>query len=309
MKVLVTGADSQLALTIKDHIDYYKEIKNEYIFCNHKELDITNKESIKAAIEKYKPEIIINCAAYTNVEKAEDEFQKAIDVNCIGVENLVKACKENNIFLIHISTDYVYKSQNEGFISEYVPIALINESSELDPLSKYALSKYLGEKMCIKHNGVMIIRTSWLYSMYGKNFVKTIINKIKNNEEIKVVDDQYGRPTNADDLADFIIFAIIENHNYDLEKECEIFNFQNYGKCCSWYDFACAIYDFYTNKYAMPYSKHDCEGIIKRIKTSELNCKAERPYCTYMCTNKAIHIFNIPTWEMSLRYFIARMSK
>lgn len=307
MKVLVTGANSQLALTIKDHVDYYKDmIKSDYVFCSHSELDITDEHSIYLAIDKYKPEIIINCAAYTNVEKAEDEFEKAISINCIGVENLVKACEKNKIFLIHISTDYVYKSQNEGYISPFVPIDVINEMSELDPLSKYALSKYLGEKMCIKHKGIMIIRTSWLYSLYGKNFVKTIINKINNNEEIKVVDDQYGRPTNADDLADFILFAIIESNRYSLDNNCEIYNFQNAGQCCSWYDFACAIYEFYTDKYAMPHTKHE-SPIIKRIKTSDLNCKAERPSCTYMNLYKSAQFYNHSDWEMSLRQFITRM--
>jgi len=308
MKILVTGANSQLALTIKDHIEYYKEsLDDEYVFCKHNELDITDINSIYFALDFYNPDIIVNCAAYTNVEKAETEFKKTIEVNCFGVENLVKACEDKKIFLIHISTDYVYKSIYDCAVPSKGGYGL-REESPLDPISKYALSKYLGEKMCIGHNGIIIIRTSWLYSIYGKNFVKTIVNKIKNNEDISVVDDQFGRPTNCDDLADFIVFAIIARRKFELEMPCDIYNFQNSGDTISWFNFACAIYNFYTNKYAMPYSYHEAEGMVKRISTNELNSLAVRPTCTTMDITKAFSIgmMNINQWEISLRDFITR---
>lgn len=298
MIVLVTGAKSQLGLCLKDiYNNNYESFSGTWEFFDHSELDITSVDSIQHVFNIYSPDVVINCAAYTNVEKAEDDFELCHKVNCIAIQNLVDECEKRKIFLIHISTDYVYSSpENIDEKSKYDLSFALKEDAELSPISKYGISKYLGELICKKAKGTMIIRTSWLYSQYGHNFVKTMIGKIKYNDTIKVVNDQIGRPTNANDLARFI-FNIIKEHKFNIDNECEIYNFQNSGYPCSWYEFTTAIWQYVnigTGK-SMP---------IFPVKSSEFPCKAKRPSYSVMDISKASKIFNIDTWYMSLRMFL-----
>lgn len=360
MFILVTGANSQIGMCLKDLYEINKEqLQDEYVFCTHKELDITNPEQIQEVFEKTMPDVVINCAAYTNVDGAEDDFLTCNKINCFGVENLLEACKKHNAFLITFSSDYVYEEpfeiSYETLVNSYSSISNdtkhkfneiikdkcatykdkeidydpwaqpweedsfenrvikantfstlglemygLKESSNIKPKSKYALSKYLMETICRQEKGNMVIRTSWLYSQYGKNFMKTIVKKLKNNEDLTVVDDQFGRPTNANDLAQFVMFAIIANRQYDLNDECEIINFQNDGAPTSWYGFAQEIKrimnDYLCEKNYQFYSQ---SNIIPCL-TDKTKYKADRPYFSVMDIHKAGRLMHIPWWKRSL---------
>lgn len=314
MFVLVTGAGSQLGKCLKDLYDLAQKqnigLQDDWYFVDHNTLDITNEKQIEQVFDKCMPDIVVNCAAYTNVEGAEDNFLECNKVNCVGVQNLLVACKKANSLLITISTDYVYKFPEclpmteicgRNIISKYgLETYGLREENTLEPLSNYAMSKYLMETICKQCTGCIVIRTSWLYSQYGNNFMKTIVNKIKNNEDLKVIDDQIGRPTNANDLAEFIMFGIIANKNYDLKDPCEIYNFQNCGIAASWYDFADKILNIWNDEIS-PLNGNYSTTKIERILTSDTKYKAKRPYYSVMDLKKAEGLMSIPHWQYSLK--------
>ena len=185
IKVLVTGSEGQLGQSLKLVSKNYSKI--EWNFFSKKQLDIRKFDQIIRVVLNKKIQIIINCAAYTNVENSEREFTKAFEVNSNGVKNLVNVCEKLKLKLIHISTDYVFDGKKNG---EY------QENNKTNPISIYAKSKFEGENNVIRSNSeTLVIRTSWLFSPYGKNFVKTIIKRSKHDGEIKVVNDQFGKPT------------------------------------------------------------------------------------------------------------------
>lgn len=225
MNILVTGGDGQLATCLKK-ITYNTD--NHYIFMSKKELDITNIDEIEEVFEKYNFELIINCAAYTNVDKAPEEIEKAYLINEIGPLNLTLCARHFGAKIIHISTDFVFDGEKN------IPY---KETDKTNPLSVYGASKLAGEKAILGFDNSMVIRTSWLYSEYGKNFFKTMFNLIMKRDKAYVVNDQIGTPTYAMDLARFIYF-FVEN-SFD-KFENKVFHFSNEG-CCSWYDFAKAI--------------------------------------------------------------------
>ncbi|EIJ39489.1 dTDP-4-dehydrorhamnose reductase [Galbibacter orientalis DSM 19592] len=199
--ILVTGANGQLGLTIQK---YKKEYENAvFIFCTSEELNITNEASIAEVFKKHQPDYCINCAAYTNVEKAEEEPGKAFLVNAEGVKKIAVACKEYQTTLIHISTDYVFDGEKG------TPYTVTDKPN---PINEYGKSKLKGEQ-CIQEllTAYFIIRTSWLYSKeFGKNFYKTIVEKAKEGQEIRVVDNQIGCPTDTENLVKYILM-LIEN--------------------------------------------------------------------------------------------------
>lgn len=224
MNVLITGGNSQLAQCIKRLVND-GHVSDNYIFVGHDEVDITTS-SVKDALDKYNPEVVVNCAAYTNAEKAEEDSE-CNAINFGGTANLAINCSERNIKLIHISTDYVFDGEkNTPYTTEDKP----------NPLNKYGFSKWLGEAIVTERGGI-VIRTSWLYSEYGKNFFKTMYEHIRRHELTKVVSDQVGTPTYAHDLA-WAIANIIEYRKY--EEKSGIYQFSNEG-VASWYDFAFAI--------------------------------------------------------------------
>ena len=269
MNVLVTGGNGQLGQCIKsvdsqklcDENDYNKSPK--YFFTNRQEVDITNQDSIETFVKEHNIDVIVNCAAYTNVEKAEDDYDTALSINYDGVHNLVNVCRKYNIYLIHISTDYVFDGKQNRPYREYT-------SAECNPLNNYGKTKLLGENVALEYEKSMVIRTSWLYSEYGKNFYRTMLNRVKNKQETRVVCDQVGTPTYARDLAEFLCMIIEEN---ELEDHNGLFHFSNYG-CCSWYDFAATIETLFNsneeNEYIFPCS------------SNEYKCKAERPLYTVL---------------------------
>lgn len=224
--VLVTGANGQLGKSIHRIASNYPELK--FIFTDVADLDITNSEAVDAFFQSNKIAYCINCAAYTNVDKAEEEVDKAFLINATAAKNLAESCKNFGAVLIHVSTDFVFDGTKETpYTEEDTP----------NPLSVYGKSKLKGEayiqKIWDKH---FIVRTSWLYSEYGSNFVKTMLRLAETRDEISVVNDQIGSPTYAGDLASFLL-EIIDKPS----KDYGLYHYSN-GGSISWYDFAVEIF-------------------------------------------------------------------
>jgi dTDP-4-dehydrorhamnose reductase len=258
VNILVTGSNGQLGTCIKDEVANGNS-KNIWHFTDRSIVDITDIESIRKFVIDNNIKVIVNCAAYTNVDKAEEDYDTALEINYGGVCKLTSVCREFGIYLIHISTDYVFNG------TRHLPYLT---SSECKPLGCYGTTKWMGENEALEYEKAIIIRTSWLYSEYGKNFYRTMINRIIDKKETKVVCDQIGSPTYARDLAEFIIFLIEEQDEEDIEAHTGLYHFTNNG-CCSWYDFAASIEQLWWSK-----GRND---FIKPCKTSEYPTKAERP--------------------------------
>lgn len=274
--ILVTGANGQLGSEIQN---IQGKTKN-YFFTDASDLDITDRQVISDFVKKNNIQIVVNCAAYTNVDKAEDDIQTANLINNIAVGYLAEVCKENNASLIHISTDYVFGGTKNTPYSEADPT---------EPLGIYGRTKLEGEK-AIQNADIdyLIIRTSWLYSLsFGHNFVKTIQRLSSERNELKVVFDQVGTPTNARDLAAFIVH-IIEK---DLYKKREVYHFSNEG-VCSWFDFATEI---------VRMSGNDC--LVKPCLSSEFPSKVKRPSYSVLDKSKLKNDFNytISHWKEALK--------
>ena len=280
MITLVTGSNGQLGKTIESIV----KNKSEFIFTDINSLDITKKEKIESVIISQDINCIINCAAYTDVDGAEIEKEKADELNDNAIKNLVEISETYKLRLIHISTDYVYNGINKSAISEY---------EHVNPQNYYGVSKLNGEKHI--ENSIsesIVIRTSWLYSSFGKNFVKTIIEKSKSKDLLKIVGDQYGCPTNAYDLANAII-QIIKSKDR-LDKESKIYNFSNLGYT-SWFEFAKVILKEINIK---------CN--LEEIKTNEISQLSKRPKFAITNKTKIISEFDlkIPDWKESLMKFL-----
>jgi dTDP-4-dehydrorhamnose reductase len=227
--ILVTGASGQLGnelkVTSKNYFGY------EYIFTDVAELDITDSDKVREFIKINGPDWIINCAAYNLVDKAESEYEKSMKVNTTGVLNLADSIKGSETRLIHLSTDYVFDGRSNVPYNEYSPA---------NPLSQYGRTKLAGEKNALIHHGTMILRTSWLYSSFGNNFLKTILSNGTTKESLKVVFDQTGTPTYASDLANTIMYIISRVIRNQIAFNAGIYHYSNEG-VCTWYDFAYEI--------------------------------------------------------------------
>ena len=278
MNILVTGANGQLGNCIRNAA---KRTAYNFVFTDVAELDITNPEAALKAVCDNKIDVIINCAAYTNVDRAEDDAAFAEVLNADAVRNLAVAAKECDATLFHISTDYVF-----GGSQGNVPRC---EDEPANPTGVYGLTKLHGEQAVLNSGcKYLIFRTAWLYSEYGKNFVKTMLNLTATKPELKVVFDQCGTPTYAQDLADAII-SIIESGKY-LENQ-GIYHFSNEG-VCSWYDFTQMIAYFAGNK--------SCK--ILPCHSSEFPSKVVRPAYSVLDKTKIKDTFGIeiPYWTVSL---------
>jgi len=276
MNVLVTGADGQLGSCINDRVDQYSNLN--FAFHDAKTLDITNDNAVKEFVSDNDINLIINCAAYTAVDKAESEVDLAYQVNEKGVTILANAALKNNGKIIHFSTDYVFNGKSE---TPYLP------NSPIDPQGIYGKSKAAGEQALLnsKCEGI-IIRTSWVYSEYGNNFYKTMNRLGAEKDSLNVVNDQIGCPTYAGDLASIAL----QIANGDLFKNNEIYHYCNSGKI-SWYDFA---------KEIMHVAEHNCK--INPIPSSEYPTPAKRPPFSLMNTEKIAKEYgiSIPWWKDSL---------
>ncbi len=257
--ILITGANGQLGCCLQDIAPQYSK-SFHFLFTDIEKMDISNFDSIYQFCLKEKVDIIINAAAYTQVDLAEQEMESAYLINCTGVFNIVEVCKKLSIFLVHVSTDYIFDGAYNG---EYTEDMIPN------PISVYGKSKWEGESKVLE-SGIpsIIIRTSWLYSEYGKNFLKTILKLTKEKEELQIVNDQTGTPTYAGDLAD-VVLKCIEKKNQIVSPE--IFHFSNSG-VCNWYEFALLINLISGNSCKiLPIYEKDYPTIAKRPKNSLLS--------------------------------------
>ena len=282
MNILVTGANGQLGNEMRC---IAATSLNNYIFTDVAELDITDLDAIRNMIHLDNIKVIVNCAAYTNVDKAEDDYDMADLLNNKAVENLAIAAKEVNATLIHISTDYVFQGDKN------MPCG---EDCETNPLGIYGKTKRAGEQS-IQRVGCnyLIFRTAWLYSQFGKNFVKTMRQLTADKDKLRVVFDQIGTPTYAKDLAVAIYAAI----NQGIVPG--IYHFSDEG-VCSWYDFTVAIHriaDITTCK-------------VSPLHTDEYPAKAPRPHYSVLDKTKIKKTFGIevPHWEESLKVCIEKLN-
>ena len=279
IRVLVTGANGQLGKCLQKIANLYPIL--EIIFMDSKVLDITNKDGVNQVFRTSNFDYCINCAAYTNVEQAEKTPDVAYAVNAEGVRNLVIVCKENNVKLIHISTDYIFPGKLHR---------PIREDDTPDPLSIYGSTKLEGEKILHDHPRALIFRTSWLYSIFGRNFVKSMINRMDKKEELSVVYDQVGSPTYAEDLAKAIMKIISDVESGEKPFVPGIFNFSNEG-VCSWYDLAIEVC-----------RQISCGGSIQPVETSAYPLPAKRPPYSVLNKSKIKEVYGVevPYWRDSL---------
>ncbi|MDR1416624.1 MAG: dTDP-4-dehydrorhamnose reductase [Prevotellaceae bacterium] len=280
-KILVTGANGQLGNEIRDWSSLYAS-SFEFIFTDVAELDITSSEAVSVFFEKAKPDFVINCAAYTAVDKAETEKELAEQINHVAVENLTKASAATGAYLIHISTDYVFDGKKN---TPY------HEDDDTNPQSVYGQTKRRGESSALSYAGSMVIRTGWLYSNYGNNFVKTMLHLGVDRLQAKVVFDQVGTPTNAADLAFCILSIIFKVVKQEKKFVGGLFHFSNEG-VCSWYDFAVQI---------MKIGTRPCEALP--IESSDYPTPAPRPSYSVLSKEKIKKTYDVEIahWIDSLK--------
>ena len=274
-KILVTGANGQLGQCLQKISSQFEEF--EFIFTDSETLDITNKEEVNDFFWQNAPDFCINAAAYTAVDLAETDIEKAFLVNADGTENLAEACAENNAQFIHVSTDYVFDGENN---------LAYTEEDFTNPLGVYGASKLAGDELALEVNPCsVILRTSWVYSEFGKNFVKTMLNLFATKDELNIVADQFGQPTNANDLAEAIM-KIIKSEKITPG----IFNFSNLGRI-SWFDFAEKIAELSEAKIK-----------LNAIETSQYPTPAKRPKNSVLDLDKISKTYAVPLkpWEESL---------
>ncbi len=282
MKILVTGSNGQMGKELQSLSSLFHNFN--FIFVDVAELDITDQSAVENFFDQHKFHFCINCAAFTAVDKAEAEADLAYAVNVEGVKNLALACLKYQTQFIHLSTDYVYHNkQNTPF----------KENDPTNPQSVYASTKLAGDKIAMEIlPSSMIIRTSWVYSSYGHNFVKTMLRLGRERDELHIIFDQIGTPTYAHDLALAILTIIkkVADREIDISVLSGVFHYSNEG-VTSWYDFAKAIFRI---------SGINCE--IKAIETKDYPTPAKRPPFSLLNKGKFKTVFNlnIPHWEDSL---------
>ncbi len=289
MNILITGSNGQLGRELQLQAVNYPE--NHYIFTDIDTLDITKPKDIQQFLKGKNIDFIINCAAYTNVDQAEEDKDAANLLNAEAAEYLAQTANENNITLLHISTDYVFSGTAQ---KPY------KETDIPEPNTAYGKSKLKGEqqiqKYCKKH---IIVRTAWLYSPFGRNFLKTMLTLGQQKPELGVVADQTGTPTYAYDLADCLLKMMKIIQNNEDETFYGIYHFTNEG-VCSWYDFATRI---------QALAKNNC--IIKPLKSSEFKTKTPRPQYSVLNKSKIKRKFGleIPRWSDRVEHCINRFKK
>jgi len=289
MNILVTGSNGQLGSEIKDVSASYKSFR--FFFMDLPALDICNSSELDLFIAKNKIDTVINCAAYTAVDAAEENAVIAEQVNGAGVLNLVHALAKVKGKLIHISTDYVF--DGNGFLP-------YQESDKTNPMGVYGKTKRIGELAVINGDiDGIVIRTSWLYSAYGTNFVKTMRRLGKERKELGVIYDQIGTPTNASDLAKTCLDILAYNKETNINARGNVYHYSNEG-VASWYDFAKSI---------MELGKIECE--VRPIETKDYPTAAKRPHYSVLNKAKIKNDFEIeiPYWRASLARCISKLNQ
>mgnify|MGYP000784697346 FL=1 len=286
MNILVTGANGQLGREMQR---LSAVSPNSYTFTDVAELDVTDAGAVRQAVAQTRAEVIVNCAAYTNVERAEEDGEAADRLNRGAAENLARAAEANGATLIHVSTDYVFDGTGHRPYTEDMATS---------PLGAYGRTKLAGEE-AVKASGCryLILRTAWLYSEYGNNFLKTMLRLTSERETLRVVFDQVGTPTYAGDLA-LAIFSLIEAGRYAGNEG--VYHFTDEG-VCSWYDFAVEI---------AAAAGHDICRIIP-CHTSEYPTKATRPAYSVLDKTRFKETFqmDIPHWREALIYCMKRLQR
>lgn len=280
MVILVTGANGQLGQAIqaiaKKHTNY------NFIFCSSADLDITNSQNCQDIFSKYKPNFCINAAAYTAVDKAESEPEKAALINVFGAKNLAEVCQKNNAILLHVSTDFVFDGNtSKPYTEEDIP----------NPTGVYGKTKLDGEKAIQDvFDNYFIVRTSWVYSDFGNNFMKTMLRLASERDSISVVNDQIGTPTHALDLAEALLKIIISKDKNPTKKDFGIYNFSNEGQCL-WYDFAKKIFEI-----------NAIDINLISIPSAQFPTPAKRPKFSVLDKTKIKMTFDIliENWETAL---------
>lgn len=280
MKILVTGADGQVGKELQAISQDYPEC--EFIFVNRSGLDIIQKENIDALFSTLHPDVCINCAAYTAVDKAESDLELCHKVNATGPQYLAQACAQHNKTLIHLSTDYVYNLD--------ITRPLL-EDDQTNPVGAYATTKREGERQALAESpSTIIMRTSWVYSSYGNNFVKTMLRLGAERDSLSIVSDQIGTPTYAKDIAHALLQIVKTIQGKELGAHAGIYNFSN-TESTNWADFARTIFDM---------RSIDCE--VNDITTAAYNAAAHRPLWSVLSKEKIKHTFGVEirSWKESL---------
>ena len=275
-KILITGGNGQLGSELRLLSKGYSQF--EWVFTDYQELDLCDLGNLAASITEINPQIIINCAAHTAVDKAESEYELSDVLNHKAVAVMAQWSSENNCQLIHVSTDYVFDGNSAVALTEDAPTA---------PINVYGVTKLAGEKACMQNNpNAIIIRTSWVYSSFGNNFVKTMSRLMQERDTLNVVNDQIGSPTYAADLAQAIM-TILTHDSW----QAGIYNFSNEGEI-SWYEFALAIQEI---------GQFDC--VISGIPSSAYPTPAKRPQYSLLDKSKIKRTFGIvvPEYKESLK--------
>ena len=288
MRILVTGKNGQLGRSIHKLVNVDTKIgnnqsSNNFIFVGREELDLSSESSISRYFNNNKFDIIINCAAYTQVDKAEQEVELANQINHLSVKQLASISSNQQARLIHISTDYVFDGEsNKPYLETDTP----------NPMNVYGKTKLAGEKalQTVMPMNAIIIRASWIYSEYGNNFVSTMHRLGKERDELNIVSDQIGSPTYAADLADAILEIIMHKKFRDLGQTTQIYHYSGESEI-SWYEFAKEIFKI---------EKIECE--VNPVTSQQYPTPAKRPRNTIMKKDKIVEVFNIKisNWKSSL---------
>lgn len=281
-KILVTGSGGQLGKELEQLAVSFPSL--EFIFLSREEFPIDNEEKAKEIFARHQPQFLINCAAYTAVDKAESEKETAFLINAHAVGELAKACRSNSTRFLHISTDYVF----DGTASRPY-----REDDPTNPQSIYGASKLEGEKLALQHDPlVIVIRTSWVYSAFGKNFVKTMLRLFKEKETVSVVNDQFGSPTYAADLAETIL-KIISSGNW----QPGIYHYSN-NSVTTWFDFA---------QWIKKLSGSACQ--VNPIPTSSFPTPAKRPSFSVLDNTRIHRVYGIEgkNWQDSVAVCVSKL--
>lgn len=285
-KLLITGANGQVGFILSQKLK--NEAKHEVLALAHGELDITNKEAVLSIVDSFDPDVIINCAAYTDVDKAESKIKLAYDVNANGVKYLAEAANRCNATILHISTDYVFDG---GKTDKYT------EKDIIHPISVYGSSKAKGDTILLSLSSkAIILRTSWVFGEHGNNFVKTMLGLAKSKDTLAVVSDQIGGPTYAKDVATALIYIaeqIIEDENIRYG----IYNFAG-EPCVSWYDFSKTIFEEAVSQNVLEKSP-----LVNAITTADYLTPAKRPLNSCLDLTKIQQVFGIQPsdWQAALK--------
>lgn len=286
--ILITGSNGQLGMEFQKLSNAFPQF--EYIFTSRSDFDISKSQSVADFLEKTRPQYLINCAAYTAVDKAEEEREAAYEINAKAVEKLAKQSATFNTKFIHFSTDYVFDGKKRS---------LYHVNDSISPQTVYGASKAEGEKLALNVNPQsLIIRTSWVYSSFGKNFVKTMLRLMNEKNEIGVVNDQYGSPTYALDLAEMVMQLLVDVENKKLEWCPGIYHYSNAG-VISWFQFANAIKEL---------SGSNCN--VLPIKTAQFPTAAKRPaYSALDCTKLSLNYgVSQKPWRESLELCLRELA-